>query len=94
MLDGNESDNDLALLSNDIFDYFGLGCRSVSKIFVPKGYDLDLLFNAFFKHKEIINHNKYVNNFDYNKAVFLMSEEKFIENGFIILKQDPNLVRL
>ena len=47
VLDGNESDNDLALLSNDIFDYFGLGCRSVSKIFVPKGYDLDLLFNAF-----------------------------------------------
>ncbi len=91
MLDGNESDNDLALLSNDIFDYFGLGCRSVSKIFVPKGYDLDLLFNAFFKHKEIINHNKYVNNFDYNKAVFLMSEEKFIENGFIILKQDSKL---
>ena len=91
VLDGNESDNDLGLLSNDIFNYFGLGCRSVSKIFVPKGYDLDLLFNAFFKHKEIINHNKYVNNFDYNKAVFLMSEEKFIENGFIILKQDPKL---
>jgi len=91
ILDGNESDNDLSLLSDDIFNYFGLGCRSVSKVFVPKGYDLDLLFNAFFKHKDVINHNKYVNNFDYNKAVLLMSEEKFIENGFIILKKESKL---
>ena len=91
VLDGKESDNDLSELSNDIFNYFGLGCRSVSKVFVPYGYDLDLLFNAFFRHKEVVNHNKYVNNFDYNKAVYLMSKEKFIENGFIILKEESKL---
>jgi len=91
VLDGNESDEDLSNLSNDIFNYFGLGCRSVSKVFLPRSYDLDLLFNAFFKHKEIINHNKYVNNFDYNKAVYLMSKEKFIENGFLILKEETKL---
>ena len=91
VLDGNESDKDLSNLSNDIFNYFGLGCRSVSKVFLPKGYDLDLLFNAFFIHKEIINHNKYANNFDYNKAVYLMSNEKFIENGFLILKKETKL---
>jgi hypothetical protein len=90
-LDGNESDTDLSELSNDIFNYFGLGCRSVSKVFIPRGYDLDLLFNAFFRHKDVVNHNKYVNNFDYNKAVYLMSKQKFIENGFIILKEDPKL---
>ena len=91
VLDGNESDEDLSNLSNDIFNYFGLGCRSVSKVFLPRSYDLDFLFNAFFKHKEIINHNKYVNNFDYNKAVYLMSKEKFIENGFLILKEETKL---
>ncbi|MDB4131456.1 acyl-CoA reductase [Flavobacteriaceae bacterium] len=91
VLDGKESDKDLSDLSNDIFNYFGLGCRSVSKVFIPCGYDLDLLFNAFFRHKEVVNHNKYVNNFDYNKAVYLMSKEKFIENGFIILKEESKL---
>ena len=82
---------DLKKLGNDIFTYFGMGCRSVSKLLVPKGYDFDLLFNALFDFKEIINHNKYVNNYDYNKAVYLMSEQKFIENGFIILKEDEKL---
>ena len=91
VLNGEEKDSDLVCLSNDIFDYFGLGCRSVSKVFLPKGYDLDLLFNAFYRHKDVINHNTYVNNYDYNKAVFLMSNEKFTENGFIILKEEKNL---
>ncbi|MBL6649613.1 MAG: acyl-CoA reductase [Flavobacteriaceae bacterium] len=91
VLNGYESNTDLLNLSNDIFDYFGLGCRSVSKLFLPKGYDLDLLFDAFYTKKEIINHNSYVNNFDYNKAVFLMSNEKFRENGFIILKEEKKL---
>ena len=91
VLDGNEKENDHAGLSNDIFNYFGLGCRSVSKVFLPRSYDLDILYNAFFSYKEIINHNKYVNNFDYNKAVYLMSKEKFIENGFLILKEETKL---
>ena len=91
VLDSNESEEDLKNLGNDIFNYFGMGCRSVSKLLVPKGYDFDLLFNALFKFKDIINHNKYVNNYDYNKAVYLMSEQKFIENGFVILKEDEKL---
>jgi len=91
VLDGKETEMDLKKLGNDIFTYFGMGCRSVSKLLVPKGYDFDLLFNALFGFKEIINHNKYVNNYDYNKAVYLMSEQKFIENGFIILKEDEKL---
>ena len=79
------------MLSNDVFDYFGLGCRSVSKIFIPKGYDLDLLFNAFYNKRFVIDHNKYANNYDYNKAVYLMSEEKFYDNGFVILKEEKKL---
>ena len=69
------------------FINFGMGCRSVSKLLVPNDYDFDLLFNAFYEHKEIINHNRYANNYDYNKAIYLMSEQKFIENGFIIVKR-------
>lgn len=91
VLDGNETEKDLSLLSNDIFSYFGLGCRSVSKIYIPEGYNFDLIFNAFYKHKNVINHNKYASNFNYNKAVYLMCEDKFIENGFIILKEDSKL---
>ena len=91
VLNGNESDSELAMLSNDVFDYFGLGCRSVSKIFIPKGYDLDLLFNAFYMKRFVIDHNKYANNYDYNKAVYLMSEEKFYNNGFVILKEEKKL---
>ena len=91
VLNGNESNSELAMLSNDVFDYFGLGCRSVSKIFIPKGYDLDLLFNAFYNKRFVIDHNKYANNYDYNKAVYLMSEEKFYDNGFVILKEEKKL---
>ena len=91
VLNGKESNNELDLLSNDIFQYFGMGCRSVSKIFVPKEYSFDPLFKSFFKYKYVMNNNRYMNNYDYNKAVFLMSNFKFVENGFKILKEDKKL---
>jgi hypothetical protein len=68
-----------------------MGCRSVSKIFIPTNYNFDLLFNAIYDFRDIINHNKYANNYDYNKAVYLMSEQKFIENGFLMIKEDDKL---
>ena len=91
VLDGNETQDDLAALSQDMMQYFGLGCRSVSHIMVPDGYDFKELFSALFEHKELIQHNAYANNYDYNKAVYLMQEQKFLENGFIILKKDDKL---
>ncbi len=90
VLTGNESNEELKKLGEDIFRYFGLGCRSVSKIFVPKEYDFDQLFKAVYDYKDIINYKKYENNYDYNKAVYLMSEFKLIENGFLMLKEDPS----
>ena len=66
ILSGNESENDLKNLSNDIFRYYGLGCRSVSKIYVPKNYDFDMLFKAVYKWNPVINIRKYLNNYDYN----------------------------
>ncbi len=90
VLTGDESEADLEALGDDIFRYFGLGCRSVSKIFVPKNYDFDKLFKAVYKQNEIINYIKYKNNYDYNKTVYLMSQIPLLENGFLVLKEDAN----
>ncbi|WP_339652388.1 acyl-CoA reductase [uncultured Maribacter sp.] len=90
VLKGNESREELTALGEDIFRYFGLGCRSVSKIFIPTNYDIDTFFNAMFPYNDIINHNKYANNYDYNKAVYLMSEYKILDNGFLILKEEES----
>lgn len=90
IITGKETKQELEALGDDIFQYFGLGCRSVSKIFVPVNYNFDLLFNALFKFNEIINVKKYENNYDYNKAIYLMSLFKIQDNGFVMLKEDPS----
>lgn len=90
ILTDNESEEDLKNLGEDIFRYFGLGCRSVSKLYVPQGYDFDKFFHAIYGFKEFIYYDKYVNNYDYNKAVYLMSQFKLLENGFLMLKEDPS----
>ncbi len=88
IIDGTETKEELERLGNDIFKYFGLGCRNVSKLFVPKAYNFDQFFKAMFAYKEIINHHKYANNYDYNKAVYLMSSIELLDNGFLLLKED------
>lgn len=90
VLTGNESVEDFEKLSEDVFRYFGLGCRSVSKIFVPKNYDFDNFFRGMYNRHEIINNIKYANNYDYNKAVYLMSEFDILENGFLMIKEDKS----
>ncbi len=91
VLDGDETDEELAGLGQDIFSYYGLGCRSVSKLYVPEEYDLDRFFGAIFSHKETIDHNKYANNYDYYRAIYLLNEEQVVENGFLLLKEDEGL---
>ena len=91
VLDGTETPEDLTALCVDIMQYFGLGCRSVSHLMVPEGYDFNELFLALYDYKELIHHNAYANNYDYNKAVYLMQEEELLENGFIMLKKDNGL---
>ncbi|MDG3582109.1 acyl-CoA reductase [Galbibacter pacificus] len=88
VLTGKESVTDLEALGEDIFRYYGLGCRSVSKLFVPKDYNFDAFFKAVYKYGDIIHENKYANNYDYNKAVYLMSLFNILENGFLMLKED------
>lgn len=86
----NESEEEFENLSEDIFRYFGLGCRSVSKLFVPKDFNFDRFFQGMYKQHEIINNVKYANNYDYNKAVYLMSEFNILENGFLMIKEDES----
>lgn len=90
VLTGKESDEDLKKLGIDVFQYFGLGCRNVSKMFVPKSYDFTQFFEAIYDYNDVINHHKYANNYDYNKAVYLMSEMKLFDNNFIVLKEDQS----
>lgn len=88
VLTGEETEAQLQALGRDVFTYFGLGCRSVSKLYVPEGYDFDAFFQAIFVFQEVINHHKYANNYDYNKAVYLMGSIKLLDNNFLVLKED------
>lgn len=90
VLTGNETDEQLKMLGEDIFRYFGLGCRNVSKLFVPKGYNFDRLFKAVYEWNRLMDIHKYANNYDYNKAVYLMSEFNFLDNGFFMFKEDES----
>ena len=90
ILNGKESHDDLVNLGEDIFRYFGLGCRNVSKLFVPKGYHFDAFFKAMYEQKDVIYYEKYSNNYDYNKAVFLMSNFQLLDNEFLTIKEDTS----
>jgi Acyl-CoA reductase (LuxC) len=91
VLNGTESAEELFNLGNDIFDYYGLGCRNVSQIWIPENYELDTFFEGVFKHSEVIHHHKYANNYDYNKAILLMNQDSILDNGFLLLKEDKSL---
>ena len=91
VLSGEESREDIKALGNDIFDYFGLGCRNVSKIYVPCGYDFKDLFESIDDFKSVADNHKYNNNYDYNKSIFLVNLDKHLDNGFLLLKEDQRL---
>ena len=92
ILNGEESKEELKALGHDIFDYFGLGCRNVSKLYVPKGYDFRKFFESIEEFKSIADHHKYNNNYDYNKSIFLVNQDKHLDNGFLLLKEDSRFV--
>ena len=92
ILTGEESDDELKLLGKDVFDYFGLGCRNVSKIYIPKNFDLTYLLDLWEGFGEIIFHNKYRNNYDYHKSILLVNKETHLDTGFSLLKETEDLV--
>lgn len=92
VLSGNESREQLEALGDDIFRYMGLGCRNVTKLFVPRGYS----FNAFFESilswgEKMISHTKYMNNYEYHRSLYLLNSEKLLDNNFILLREDTRL---
>ncbi len=87
ILSGNETSDDLKALGHDIFDYFGLGCRNVSKLYVPQGYVFNKFFEAIEPFSDIINHHKYNNNYDYNKSIYLVNREPHLDNGFLLVRK-------
>ncbi|OFX80116.1 MAG: hypothetical protein A2X12_09550 [Bacteroidetes bacterium GWE2_29_8] len=91
VINGNETKEELSLLGNDLFTYFGLGCRNVSKIYIPEFYDINNILNNILEHSEIVNHNKYGNNYDYYKTIFMMNSLEIIDNGFVLFKKDDSI---
>ena len=88
VLTGNETNKELTLLGQDIFLYFGMGCRSISKVFIPKAYSFDRLFQSLEDFRSIGDHNKYFNNYEYYKSIYLINEIKHLDNGFLLVKED------
>jgi hypothetical protein len=92
ILQGEESTADLQALGKDIFDYFGLGCRNVSKVFVKNQGQLTDLLDALEPFSWVGNHHKYFNNYEYNKSIYLVNRTTHLDNGFLLLKESNDLV--
>lgn len=87
ILDGTESESQLKALGDDIFVFFGRGCRSVSHLLLPRSFEINKVFEHIVHQGAVINNKKYGNNYDYNKAVHLMNQEKLLDNNFVLLKE-------
>jgi hypothetical protein len=92
ILDGQETVDDLKLLGTDILSYFGLGCRNVSKLFLPEGYTPETLFPHWDNFSDIIHHHKFNNNYDYQKSLLLINQMPHLDNGFMLLAENDRLV--
>lgn len=89
VLTGNESEDELAALGMDIFSYFGMGCRNVTKLYLPESYDLTILLGVLDRFIPLNQHNKYGNNVDYYRTMYLMNLADFLDNGVLLVKEDP-----
>ncbi len=91
VIDGGENDAELEALGTDVFSYFGLGCRNVSRIFLPAGYDPSEIIHCWYSFSGLIHHVKYASNYDFYKAVFLVNREKFTDTGYLLMKEHNGL---
>lgn len=91
VISGHESTEELHALGTDIFSYFGLGCRNVSKLYVPTDYPMALFFEAIEPYKHILQEHKYLNNYEYNKSIYLVNSDAHLDNGFLLTKADKGL---
>lgn len=91
VINGNETKEELQKLGLDVFLYFGLGCRNVSKLYVPKDYDITKILDAWQDYEASVDHNKYANNHDYQRSLYLMNAIKHYDNGFLLMKEDHSI---
>lgn len=93
VLSGKENTEQLHALGNDILQFYGLGCRNVSKIYVPVGYDFTKFYEAIESYNSYCTtHHKYFNNYEYNKSILLVNRDEHLDNGFLMLRQSKGLV--
>jgi len=91
VLTGNETKIDLEGLAGDVYQFFGLGCRNVTKLYVPKGYDFGSLLEVFKKYNYLADHHKYKNNYDYNLTLHILNNKFYMTNGSILLVEDSSI---
>lgn len=91
VLNGEENSKQLEALSSDVYTYFGLGCRNVSKLFVPQGYEITHFIDHCQRYQWLTDHHKYANNYTYHKAIFLMNQDPHLDNGFMLFRESRDL---
>ena len=92
ILTGDETPDEHYGLGHDLFDYFGMGCRNVSKVFIPKNYDIRTVFPSIQSFAPMVEHHKYRNNYEYNKVIYLLQQIEHYDTGFNLWKMDSGLV--
>ena len=92
VLNGKESPEEIEALAGDVFSYFGLGCRNVSKLFVPRNFDLVKLLDRWKAFEGVMDHHKYHNNYDYQKSILLINQNAFLDTGFVMLQESEKLI--
>ena len=91
VLNGTETPEQLTALGQDIFQYYGRGCRNVTQLWIPENFELNRFFEAIIPYAEVVNHKKYGNNYDYIKAIHLMNQVPILDNHFLLLKESQDL---
>jgi len=91
VLSNRISDQELYSLADDVFMYFGLGCRSISKLYLPSGFSVERLLDHFRRYEWLINHNKFQNNYMYQKSVYLVNSVSHFDTNFVLLTENENL---
>lgn len=91
VIGGTESPETIHQLGHDIFSYFGKGCRNVTQLWLPSDYDIVSFLDNLQQHAEVANHNKYVNNYHYHKAILLMNKDQHLDTGFLLLREDKKI---
>lgn len=91
VLDGTETEEQLERLGEDVFSFFGLGCRNVSHLIIPSDFEIDRVFKGLYPYKDVVLHKKYGNNYDYHKAVYLLNKHELLDNNFVLLRETEDL---